>query len=658
MGDLAPDECDSGGGRGVSAGRAAGRGRRARGRGAGRGAGRRGAEREMDDARVMAGWGDGGMGRWRDGVMAGWGDGWMGRWRDGAMARMGRWRDGAMAGWRRDWCGLTNQPWNILCLLTFLSFPSLGPCDSVAAWACARLGELKRALMRRAMLAVHCEFLLWSASPSSSCSSPSPPTPPHCSVAAWACARLGEPKRGLMRRAVHALGGDAVRGMVAEVDAVQRCGGQLTADGKRRRTPGGVFWNILRARVSADVYNEIMAEERELQKRRERGQASKKRKRHWQHKGGEAVGGSICGATAACGGADREGMEAMSLSLEGCTRDDDRPHAADDAAAAADVAQGRGARWQASSGVCVRGDDRQHMEHGVTVGKGGMVEDSRVEVRGVGEQVQCGEGRAAGLVGGREEEGVAEGDIEKRDGDGRGDGEEVVAGVVEGGVLHAWRCAVMPGKGAGEGWEEGEEGEWHEGDCDTVGRGVLTGEAGLKVGVVDNVVANGVGDVAANGLGDVANGVGDVAANGVGDVAAIGVGDVAANGVGAIHERESEEDPMEVDGECGEAVCMPVPPCVGEQRESDQHEVDQRGAGAEARAGVSVRAKGGTAEIAALSCRGVERGGTPGAAAALPGVRKAQGGEQRVSVKQRLRVPVKYDDMPGTVEEVVEGSAV
>ncbi|CAI7903236.1 unnamed protein product [Closterium sp. NIES-54] len=37
------------------------------------------------------------------------------------------------------------------------------------------------------------------------------------SVAAWACARLSEPKRALMRRAVHALGGDAVRGMVAEV---------------------------------------------------------------------------------------------------------------------------------------------------------------------------------------------------------------------------------------------------------------------------------------------------------------------------------------------------------------------------------------------------------------------------------------------------------
>ncbi|CAI5986349.1 unnamed protein product [Closterium sp. NIES-64] len=589
------------------------------------------------------------------------------------------------------------------------------------------------------------------------CMFPPVPPPSTClSVAAWACAQLGEPKRGLVRRAVHALGGDAVRGMVAEVDAVQRCGGQLTADGKRRRTPGGVFWNILRARVSADVYNEIMAEERELQvggaeqrerhvvpchpipvrvqKRRERGQASKKRRR--QHKGGEGAGGSDRGGTVTSGGGDRERTGAMSLSLEGCTRDAARPHASDDAAAAADVAQGPGARWQVSSSVCVQGDDRQRLEHGVTAGGGGMVEDRGVEGRGVGEQVQCGEGRAAGPVEGREEEGVEDGGRGTRDGGGRGDEKEVVVGVVEGGVdgkerireracgggrqrgglgegssrargcgseeglvqepwevhemkkvrvsmeqkggrvgvgvgtdveekvrldegerggsvrqvLHAWRSAVMAGKGAG--WEEAEEGEWSEADCATAslampaGLGVeeaglnTDGEAGLKAGDVANVV------------GDMANGVSD--ANGGGDLAN-GVADVAANGVGDIHEREGREDPMEVDGECEEAVCETVPPCVEEQREIDQRKVVLQGEGAHAGASSSV--DGGASEIASLSCKGVERGGTCGAAA-LPGVRTAQGGEQRVSVKQRLRMPVKYDDVPGTVEEVVEGSVM
>ncbi|CAI7886208.1 unnamed protein product [Closterium sp. NIES-53] len=223
-------------------------------------------------------------------------------------------------------------------------------------------------------------------------------------------------------------------------------------------------------------------------------------------------------------------------------------------------------------------------------------------------------------------------------------------------VLHAWRCAVMAGNGAGEGLEEGEVGEWREGDCATVGLSVPDGDAALKVGDVDNVAANGVGEVATNGVGAMAAiGVGDVAANGVGDVAAIGVGDVAANGVGDIHGREGEEDPMEVDGECEEAVCAGVQPCMGEQCELDQHKVVLQGEGAHAGASSSV--DGGASEIAALSSRGEERGGTCGVAA-VQGVRKAQGGEQRVSVKQRLRVPAKYDDVPGTVGEVVEGSSV
>ncbi|CAI5480262.1 unnamed protein product [Closterium sp. Yama58-4] len=526
----------------------------------------------------MAGWGDGGMGGWRDGGVAGWGVGGMAEWRDGGMAGwrnggMAEWRDGGMAGWRNGSVvgggGLDDHvPWMLVCPWRR---------GRVRGWASPRgADEASRAGSG-------------SALPSSACFPP---------VAAWACAQLGEPKRGLMRRAVHALGGDAVRGMVAEVDAVQRCGGQLTADGKRHRTPGGVFWNILRARVSADVYSEIMAEERELQKRRERGQASKKRRR--QHKGGEAVGGSDYGGTAACGGGDREGTEAMSLSLDGCTRDDAWPHAADVAAAAADVAQGPGARWRVSSGVCVQGDSRQRLEHGVTVGEGGMAEG-----RGV-------------------EEGAA--------GCGRGDGSVRQ-------VLHAWRSAVMAGKGkgAGEGWEEGEEGEWIAGEYATASVGVPDGDAGLKAGDV----ANGVDD-AADGVGDVADGVADVA-NGVGDV---------ANNEAGIHEREGEEDPMEVDGEGEEAGCVGVPPCVGEQCE-----IDQRKEGVEAHAGVSSSVGGGASGLAALSSIGMESGGTC-EAATLPGMLKAQGGEHRVSVKQRLRVPVKYDDVPGTVGEVVEGSAM
>eukprot|EP00271_Cylindrocystis_brebissonii_P022731 TRINITY_DN8854_c0_g1_i6.p1 TRINITY_DN8854_c0_g1~~TRINITY_DN8854_c0_g1_i6.p1 ORF type:complete len:385 (-),score=66.52 TRINITY_DN8854_c0_g1_i6:284-1396(-) len=63
---------------------------------------------------------------------------------------------------------------------------------------------------------------------------------------------------------------DAVQGLLREVEAIERCGGQMTADGKRRRSPGGVLWNILRPRVKPQVYRDIMAVERDLQQRRKK----------------------------------------------------------------------------------------------------------------------------------------------------------------------------------------------------------------------------------------------------------------------------------------------------------------------------------------------------------------------------------------------------
>lgn len=52
---------------------------------------------------------------------------------------------------------------------------------------------------------------------------------------------------------------------VVQVDVIERCGGQMTNDGKRRRTPGGVMWNILRGRVQPAVYKEIMSQGNEVQ---------------------------------------------------------------------------------------------------------------------------------------------------------------------------------------------------------------------------------------------------------------------------------------------------------------------------------------------------------------------------------------------------------
>ncbi|KAK7260811.1 hypothetical protein RIF29_27109 [Crotalaria pallida] len=49
------------------------------------------------------------------------------------------------------------------------------------------------------------------------------------------------------------------------VDAIQACGGQQTADGKRFRTGGGVLWNIIKVREPlAD--KEIMKKAKEFEK--------------------------------------------------------------------------------------------------------------------------------------------------------------------------------------------------------------------------------------------------------------------------------------------------------------------------------------------------------------------------------------------------------
>uniref|UniRef100_A0A7N0SX74 Phosphorylated adapter RNA export protein n=1 Tax=Kalanchoe fedtschenkoi TaxID=63787 RepID=A0A7N0SX74_KALFE len=49
------------------------------------------------------------------------------------------------------------------------------------------------------------------------------------------------------------------------VDAIQACGGQMTADGRRHRTGGGILWSILKAREPT-AYSEIMKKSRDFEK--------------------------------------------------------------------------------------------------------------------------------------------------------------------------------------------------------------------------------------------------------------------------------------------------------------------------------------------------------------------------------------------------------
>ncbi|KAK5830098.1 Iron import ATP-binding/permease IrtA [Gossypium arboreum] len=58
---------------------------------------------------------------------------------------------------------------------------------------------------------------------------------------------------------------DFISCLLIEVDAIQSCGGQMTADGRRCRTGGGILWNIIKAREPA-AYREIMKKAKEFEK--------------------------------------------------------------------------------------------------------------------------------------------------------------------------------------------------------------------------------------------------------------------------------------------------------------------------------------------------------------------------------------------------------
>ncbi|XP_039071550.1 uncharacterized protein LOC120218717 isoform X2 [Hibiscus syriacus] len=77
------------------------------------------------------------------------------------------------------------------------------------------------------------------------------------------CRRLKEKKSYMVYTAVGCLGISALSDLVKEMDAIQSCGGQMTADGRRCRTGGGILWNIIKEREPA-AYQEIMKKPRNL----------------------------------------------------------------------------------------------------------------------------------------------------------------------------------------------------------------------------------------------------------------------------------------------------------------------------------------------------------------------------------------------------------
>ncbi|KAK7410126.1 hypothetical protein VNO78_00664 [Psophocarpus tetragonolobus] len=79
------------------------------------------------------------------------------------------------------------------------------------------------------------------------------------------CRRLREKKSYMVYTAVGCLGISALSDLVNEVYAIQACGGQKTADGRRFRTGGGILWSILKVR-EPKVFKEIMKKAKEFEK--------------------------------------------------------------------------------------------------------------------------------------------------------------------------------------------------------------------------------------------------------------------------------------------------------------------------------------------------------------------------------------------------------
>ncbi|KAJ8338666.1 hypothetical protein SKAU_G00354520 [Synaphobranchus kaupii] len=92
--------------------------------------------------------------------------------------------------------------------------------------------------------------------------------------------RLREPKKDLIERVVHTIGKRKAIELLAETATVEQNGGIFTMDGSRRRTPGGVYLNLLKntPSITGKQVKEIFFDEN--QKEYSSKKAAKKRRRH------------------------------------------------------------------------------------------------------------------------------------------------------------------------------------------------------------------------------------------------------------------------------------------------------------------------------------------------------------------------------------------
>ncbi|CAM9868611.1 unnamed protein product, partial [Discosporangium mesarthrocarpum] len=88
--------------------------------------------------------------------------------------------------------------------------------------------------------------------------------------AKWVCKVLREPKYYLMCQVVSDIGYNKTKTILKRVKRVEDSGGMLTASKERRRSPGGVFFTLLKEYVDPATLKAIYADDIRVKKERER----------------------------------------------------------------------------------------------------------------------------------------------------------------------------------------------------------------------------------------------------------------------------------------------------------------------------------------------------------------------------------------------------
>ena len=63
---------------------------------------------------------------------------------------------------------------------------------------------------------------------------------------------LQEPKKSLLAKVLKTIGQERCQALFTEACTLEASGGMLTADGTRRRTPGGTFFHLVRQQCSKE----------------------------------------------------------------------------------------------------------------------------------------------------------------------------------------------------------------------------------------------------------------------------------------------------------------------------------------------------------------------------------------------------------------------